>query len=318
MMPHQIANRPLFIPGITPPQMTYVGAPAEPAPRLIAQMDYAPPPALVADWDEDCEDGAAACARPGFEWHAHGLAVWVRAENGTPVRIFFPLPQVDIVYQRETARVGCPLDPTVGDYSVGGFFKKLGKGLKKFHDIATLKFARKAIGKGIKKVMSKSKFGRALWKAGDKIYKVAQKVKEVGKKIIRSKPFRAALAIAGTAFPVIAPGVAALEAAQQIMDRVEKAKKIAQKVKAGLEHPGRAASIIAEGARAAGIAGQALDAAKAGSRDGAELMGAMKHIDRLSDSPIGRIARRATPALTKAATRARVVARRKRAHARAA
>lgn len=315
MMPHEIANAPI-IPGITPP-LGPPGGYSSPGPQLIARMPY-PTAEVPTQWDDDCEAGSEACQRQGFEWHPHGLAVWTRDQQGTPQRVFFPLHQVDMVYQRETAKVGCPLGETVGDYSVGGFFKKLGKGLKKFHNIVTLKGVRKAIGKGIRKTLNKSKFGRGLVKAANKIHDVAQKVKKVGVKIIRSKPFRAALAIAGTAFPVIAPGVAALEAGQQIADRIEKAKKIAQRVARGLTHPKEAAGIIAEGARAAGIAGMAFDAAKRGERDGMEMMGAIKKIAGPNIQAGARVAAAAaSPALAKAKRRARMHARRRRAHARA-
>jgi hypothetical protein len=329
MFPHQIANAPVQLRPMTPPMgyhfttgapgMTVTSStPAAPAPRLTASI---PQPRAQTLWDEDCELGSEACKRPNFEWHNHGLAVWTRGEDGQPVRVFFPLHQVDMVFQRETAKVGCPMDPTVGDYSVGGFFKKLGRGLKKFHNVVTFKGLRKKIGRGIRKTLNKSKFGRGLVKAANKIHSVAQKVKKVGVKIIRSKPFRAALAVAGTAFPVIAPGVAALEAAQQIADRVEKAKRIAQRVAQGLENPRRAAGIIAEGARAAGIAGQAFDSARAGHRDGMEMMGAIRHLaERGTAHPVGRIASaavRASPLTAKARRRARVLRRRRRAHARA-
>lgn len=275
MLPHQIANSPpvRLIPGISPP-----------LPRARGAMVGAP--------DEETELGARACARNGFEWHQNGLSIWVSDSRGAPTRVFFPLHRVDLTFQREAARVGCPLGPTVGDFSVGGFFKKIGRGIKRAS--RRVKSAKRRIDRAVRRAAGKTKFTRALWKAGDKLHRTAKKIGRVGKKIVRSKAFRAGLAGAAMAFPAIAPGVAALEAAQQIADRVEKAKRLAKTAARAINNPKRAGQIIA-GRAAAEIAGRAFEAAERGDAQGMEMVGAFRALQRTA--PKGKGALRAARGL---------------------
>lgn len=334
MFPHQIANAPLrrltvsarmampgtvlppsflpprgLVPGISPPQP---GAGFVPqtfmSPQTLSQVSAVSAPTSPLEDEDLGHKIATATGSGGFEWHQNGLSVWTTAPDGQAVRVFFPLHQIDLVFQRETARVGCPLGQTVGDFSVGGLFKKIGRGLKKFHNIITFKKLRQKAGRAIKKQLEKSKFGRGLLKAGKAIHGVAKKVASVGKKviqiggkIIRSKPFRAILGAAAVAFPAIAPGVVALEAAQQVMDRVEKAKKTAQNIARGIRNPGDALALAA-GKRAEATMTAALKGAERHEADGMEMAGALHAIQQ----------RRKGGTSSKAAKRAMMLARRRR------
>lgn len=255
MNPHEIANGQAPIPGISP--------------AMIA----VPPQAMVDvvgpnPHDEDEVMGHEAATRPEFEWTSQGLAVWARGNNGERVRVHFPLHQIDLVFQRETARVGCPLGPTVGDYSVGGLFKKIGRGIKK---------AARTVTRPVTKTLSKSKFGRGILSAGDRILKTAGKVAKGVKTVVRSKAFRGVLAGAAVAFPAIAPGVAALEAAQQVMDRVEKGKKAVEKIAKGVDKA--AATLTKKKAdESAEIMATAFENAQKGDRDAMEMVGAWNEV----------------------------------------
>ena len=88
--------------------------------------------------------GAAALASPGMQWTNQGLRVQVYDRQGNAVRVCLPAAQVMAIYERECAKGGFDLPATVGDFSVGGFFKKIGRRLKKIsRKIGRIKVVRR-------------------------------------------------------------------------------------------------------------------------------------------------------------------------------
>lgn len=204
----------------------------------------------------DFNVGAAELTRPGFEWSEQGLSIWANNAHGQPVRVTLPLHRVVAVFEAECHGQGCPLEKTVGDMSVGGFFSKIGRSFKKFKR----KVMRSGIGRAFKKVHS-----------------IARKVAKVASKVVRSKVFRGIAAGLAVAFPVLAPGVMALEAANAIANKVEKAKGAAKAIKRGIRGKkgrSRARRTVSEGRQAAGAVKRALQMAERGSVGGRQFAGA--------------------------------------------
>jgi hypothetical protein len=86
-----------------------------------------------------------------------------------------------------------------GDGALGGWFKRIRKGIKKL-----AKKAVKGVRKKVRKVMAKTKIGRALIKIGDKVMNVAMKIvkplaKVVGKWATRLAPIAALIPGVGPA-----------------------------------------------------------------------------------------------------------------------
>jgi len=139
--------------------------------------------------------------RAGWTWTEKGLLVNIATDEGS-YRVHVPLHHVEIIFDDATHSVGCPLDYSVGaPGTVGGFFKRIGRGLKKFG---------KKIGKGLKKAV--------------------HAVSKVAKAIVTSPIVRAGLAAVATAFPIAAPLAAGVETAARVIKAVDKGAKAAKQI----------------------------------------------------------------------------------------
>lgn len=264
--------------------------------------------------------------RKGWTWRNHGLSVRVRARGRNPrtrkhVNVHIPSRNVRRIFERSMASVGCPLCPGIGaagepDYTVGGFFKSIGKAFKGIKKVVTAptRFVHKKMRE------SKSGFFRGIAKGIDKVKSVAKKVGEVAKKVVRSKVFRGIVAAAAVAFPVLAPAAAVLETVQQVMDRVDKAKAVAKSLESGkAPSPGDLATLAA-GTKAEKGVGDMMALAKKGDKKAQEFMGGVVNLTdkaraRAGKAPLKKASHRSiisrVRAKRKAASRGRPGARRR-------
>lgn len=146
--------------------------------------------------------------RPGWVWTPKGLKVKVGRKN-----VYFPLQKVLRIFDDCMARYGVGAAYRVGScHTAVGFFKKISRGVKK-----AVSSVKKAVSPAIKKVTE-----------------VAKKVATPIKKVITHPAFRAGLGAAATAFPVLAPAVAGVEAANMVIGKIEAGKKMAKSIKKDL------------------------------------------------------------------------------------
>jgi hypothetical protein len=182
----------------------------------------------------------------GLRWTATGVQLLVKDPAGVPHIVHIPIQNAEVIYRRELSAAGCPLPPTVGAPTVGGLVAAVGRSKRKFG----------------------SRFVGALKKVGKAIGKVA-------KKIVQSKFFRAALGAVATAFPVLAPAAVAVEVANKVTRKIDKAKDIVQSVAKKKRKPTATEEQIVEaGARAKRGLDQMANLAKAGNPDAQRAMGA--------------------------------------------
>lgn len=67
----------------------------------------------------------------GWDWRADGV-VFHLVQDGRPLQWFIPISYVRMIFGRELAKVGCPLEPEVnGPPTVAGFFGSLGRSLRR-------------------------------------------------------------------------------------------------------------------------------------------------------------------------------------------
>jgi len=143
-------------------------------------------------------------------------------------------------------------------HSVGGFFKSV----KKLGNKVKSKISRTgAIGRSAVGI-----FNRAEQIAG----KVGKTVVAVG----RSPYFRAGLAAAATAFPVLAPAAVAVETANRIYDQIEKGKQAAEMVARGARDVGTLMT-AKNGAEKAAAVGSMMKLAQKGDPRAMRFMGAV-------------------------------------------
>lgn len=148
---------------------------------------------------------------PGWRWTPHGVQI---ATGGK--RMLVPLPMVVNIYAGCLHEEGLPDEgASVGAVaSVGGFFKKISRKLKKTaRKIAPDWAERKA---------------KALVKA-------AKKVGNVAKNIVTHPAFRAGMAGLSMAFPALAPAAVGLEVASRVVKKVEAGAAAAKQIKKGVK-----------------------------------------------------------------------------------
>lgn len=117
--------------------------------------------------------------------------------------VHLPLQKVLQIFDQCLAQYGVGAAYRVGScLSVGGFFKKLGRGLKK---------------------ITKGKVFRGVTKA-------IKKVGTVVKNVVTHPAFRAGFAAIATAFPILAPAAAGLEIASRVINKIDKGAKAAKSV----------------------------------------------------------------------------------------
>lgn len=162
--------------------------------------------------------------RGNWEWSDRGLTVTVISRAGR-TRVFLPVQTVDLIAGQELASQGVGAEYGVGApvFSVGGFFSKLKKGLKKL--------ARK-VKKKARKLVPRS------------VRRIASKIAKTAVKVVRHPAFRAGFAALATAVPVLAPAAAGLEIANQVLDRVDDAKKAARKIQQGIKTVKTVAQVV--------------------------------------------------------------------------
>jgi hypothetical protein len=84
----------------------------------------------------------------GWDWTDEG-AVITLVVDGAVAQWLIPLGHVRVEFGRELARVGCPLQPSVGDPSVGGFFDSISSAVK-----SASRAVKKAVPKAITRATS--------------------------------------------------------------------------------------------------------------------------------------------------------------------
>ena len=215
--------------------------------------------------------------RSDWQWSSKGLSVLVDGQ-----RVFFPAKKVIEIFDQSLSENGIPPEYSVGSASsVGGFFKKLRRGIKKA--------ARKARNK-VRKI-TRSKLVRGIARG-------VKKVGRIAKKVVTHPAFRAGFAAVATAFPVLAPAAAGLEVASRVVKKIEDGKKAAGQILKG-----------AKGAQRA-LAGRKVQEARKAQRMQRRITERAKRGDRAAQRALGGIlgARVASRAAKRADLRARGVA----------
>lgn len=153
--------------------------------------------------------------REGWRWCRHGLVVEYMGK-----RVLLPLPVLVRIVEAHMQAEGLPDGAcSVGAcYSVGGLLNKVRRGVTRAKVVP--KFARKALD---------GKLARSIAKAGDTMGNVA-------KTVATHPAFRAGMAAAATAFPVLAPAAVGLEVAARVVKKVEDGKAAALEIKRGVNN----------------------------------------------------------------------------------
>lgn len=158
----------------------------------------------------------AIVQRANWTWTPNGLLVSIRTKGGGRQRVLMPIQSVDLIFGSEMQRAGVGAAYGVGacEYTVAGFFKKLGRGIKRL--------GRKVVPKVVRR-------------AAKKVGRVAKKIAKGVKSVVTHPVFRAGFAAISTAFPVLAPAAAGLEVASRVMKTVDKGRKAAKAIGRGVK-----------------------------------------------------------------------------------
>lgn len=226
--------------------------------------------------------------RIGWTWTSAGLEVQVSLD-GRPFTILLPLADVEIVFRRELAAVGCPMSPQVGaPGTTSGFLATVGATIVRGDPPAVGRSKRKA-RRARKRERDPAKWDRKLKRRARrrKAFRgIANAAKQVGKiagKVVKNPAFQAAFGAVATAFPVLAPAAAGLAVATRVVDKVAKGKRAAQKLArgVGIGSTSRAEleRMVREGQEAERGIAEMADLAKRGDPQAQRAMGALVAAD---------------------------------------
>ena len=191
----------------------------------------------------------------GWQWRSNGVELWARVE-GRLLRVFVPLSRVWLTFANELGAAGCPMEPAVGAcYSVGGFFRRI----------------KRAVKRGGRRAR------RAVRRATRKVRRTAKRYGGQALRIARSKYVRGGLAAASFAVPALAPAAAGLEAAHRALSHYEAGRRAAQRIKRGLRSPGDGARMARAIAIRRGTRG-IIRRARAGDQRAMQWMGAFRNL----------------------------------------
>lgn len=191
----------------------------------------------------------------GWQWRSNGVELWVRVDDRL-LRVFVPLTRVWLTFSDELGAAGCPMEPAVGAcYTVGGFFKRLKRAVKRGG-----RRARRAVRRATRKVKRTAK------RYGSKALRAA-----------RSRYVRGGLAAASFAVPALAPAAAGLEAAHRALQHYEDGRRAAERIKRRLRRPGDAARVARAIAIRRGTRG-IIRRARSGDRRALQWMGAFRSL----------------------------------------
>lgn len=169
----------------------------------------------------------------GWEWTENGAIVTVATTAGA-VRVFVPLRRVFVHFSDEMHKVGAPLPMAVGACpSVSGLFSGISHAFKK---------ATRAVKKVVPKAIT-----RAASKVTSAAYSFAKKrVAPVLSQVKRIAQSPAVTAIAtGLSFTPLAPVGASVLGAQAALKVYDMGMAAANRVKAGVAHPGDVSKMLA-------------------------------------------------------------------------
>lgn len=212
----------------------------------------------------------------GFKWHENGAVVTVTVD-GHRQKVFIPLNRLTVEFGDALARVGCPLLPAVGaePYSVGGFFSRIKRAVKK--GARAVKGAAKKAAV-VKKIVPKAIRRRASRITAAARRYVKRKVVPYARKFKRfmhKSPIARYGAMAMTAVPFTAPAGASLMAAQRTMDLIEKGQRAARMVQRGIKRPADIRAMAVAQAQQRGVA-QLGQLARQGNPQAQQFYGALQ------------------------------------------
>lgn len=235
-------------------------------------------------------------ALDSLSWElADGGAIVRAVVSGERYAVFVPLHRIKLEFAKELDRVDVSMGPAVGAPSVGGLFSSL----KKAYKSATRSIKRvlpKAVRRSIGRVEKIAN------KVARKTHQIATTAARAGKAVITSPYFRAGMAAAAFAVPALAPGVLALEAANQYVKRAETVANAVKKLDRGI---GTAIDLATkrQGDQLKKGFGAILQRASGGDKKAQQFVGAMRAIQAKAQSGPG--GRQVRQALTQAAGQAR-------------
>ncbi len=202
----------------------------------------------------------------GWRWAEDGAHIRVSTKDRGVWDVFVPVSSMHIVFSREMARAGCPMEPAVGGcHSAVGLFGGLKKAARKAKRRArrAIRKARRRVTRGARRYANIATLGQA----------------RRLKRLARSKLLRRGLMVASLAVPALAPAAAALEAANRIYDQVKAGRNAAAQIQRGFSNPQTIAAMAAGRRAEQGLAG-VVRAARGGNRNAQQLIGGLQRLGR--------------------------------------